>query len=191
MIQVQQYIGAATLILLMIMVAVRLAMLRNQGIQAMKFGKTHKTDFLIPPVALFYIYSVLASAFHWQKLTDHRFFESEPLGWIGVALCGAALTLLLWSLISFGRSFRVGIDRQRPDALVTTGAFALSRNPIYVAFACVLVGEFLLVSSWIRLLYLIGGMLLLHRQVIREEQYLSAKYGDQFAQYRGRVRRYF
>lgn len=190
MIQLQQYIGAATLILLMIIVVVRLTMLRNNGVRAMKFGETHKTDFLIPPVALFYIYSVLASAFDWPKLTDHRFFQSQALGWAGVALCGAALGLLLWSLISFGKSFRVGIDRQGPDALVTTGVFALSRNPIYVAFACVLAGEFLLLSSWIRLLYLIGGMLLLHRQVIREEEYLSANYGDQFAQYRRRVRRY-
>jgi protein-S-isoprenylcysteine O-methyltransferase Ste14 len=34
--------------------------------------------------------------------------------------------------MSFGTSFRVGIDVEHPDKLVTTGIFAVSRNPIYV-----------------------------------------------------------
>jgi hypothetical protein len=40
----------------------------------------------------------------------------------------------------------VGIDVDRADKLVTTGIFALSRNPIYVAFGCVLIGQFLFVA---------------------------------------------
>jgi protein-S-isoprenylcysteine O-methyltransferase Ste14 len=188
--QVRQYIGAGTLVLLIAMIIVRLTMLRRRGIRAMKFGETDKTDFLIPPVALFYIYSVLAPAFGWPKLTGHAFFQSEAIGWAGMALCLAGLALLLCSLISFGKSFRVGIDQDRPGPLVKTGVFALSRNPIYVAFALVLAGEFLVYSSWIRLLYLLGGTLLLHRQVIREESYLGAQYGDEYAEYRRDVRRY-
>jgi protein-S-isoprenylcysteine O-methyltransferase Ste14 len=189
-IQLQQYIGAGTLVMVVAMVIARLVMLRRRGIRAMKFGETHKTDFLIPPVALFYAYSVLATAFSWPKIADHAFFQSENVRWAGVALCIAALAVLLWSLISFGKSFRVGIDEDHPGGLVTTGVFALSRNPIYVAFALVLVGEFLVYSSWIRLLYLMGGILLLHRQVMREEGYLSAQYGEEYAEYRARVRRY-
>lgn len=156
----------------------------------MKFGETDKTDFLIPPVALFYFYSVLAGAFRWPALSDQQFFQSETMGWVGVALCLAGLLLMLWSLISFGKSFRVGIDQDRPGTLVTAGVFAITRNPIYVAFAFVLAGEFLVRSSWIRLLYLVGGILLLHRQVMREEKSLSAQYGQEYAEYRERVRRY-
>ena len=191
MIALQQYIGASTLLLLIAMVVVRLVMLRRRGVRAMKFGETNKIDFLIPPVALFYVYSVLAAAFGWPKVADHPFFQSESVRWAGVALCIASLVVLLGSLISFGKSFRVGIDQDRPGGLVTTGIFAISRNPIYVAFALVLVGEFLVYSSWIRLLYLMGGILLLHRQVIREEEHLSAQYGEEYAHYRARVRRYF
>ncbi len=188
--QVQQYIGAGTLAVLMAMVIARLVMLRRRGIRAMKFGETDKTDFLIPPIVLFYIYSVWATAFGWPKVADRVSFQSGAIGWAGVALCLTGLALFLASLISFGKSFRVGIDQGRPGSLVKTGVFAISRNPIYVAFALVLAGEFLVYSTWIRLLYLLGGMLLLHRQVIREESHLSAQYGDEYAEYRRGVRRY-
>ena len=58
----------------------------------------------------------------------------------------------LWSLISFGQSFRVGIDPDHPDGLITDGVFAFSRTLIYVAFATILVGEFLIFSNWITLI---------------------------------------
>ncbi len=90
----------------------------------------------------------------------------------------------------FGRSFRIGIDIDHPDQLITDGVFALSRNPIYVAFAMVLSGEFLIFPNWISLIYLVAAAALMHRQVLREEDFLMRHYGEAFAQYCRRVRRY-
>jgi protein-S-isoprenylcysteine O-methyltransferase Ste14 len=97
---------------------------------------------------------------------------------------------VLWSLVSFGRSFRIGIDTDHPDQLVTAGIFRYSRNPIYVAFAFVLVGEFLIFANWILLAYLVAATWLFHRQVLREEEYLSSRYGQEYAEYCSRMRRY-
>ena len=97
---------------------------------------------------------------------------------------------MLLSLVSFGRSFRVGIDSDRPDKLVTTGIFAYSRNPIYVAFALVLAGEFLIFSNWILLAYVGAGIWLFHRQVLLEEEFLRNRYGQEYAEYSARVPRY-
>jgi len=94
------------------------------------------------------------------------------------------------SLVSFGRSFRVGIDVDAPDQLVTTGIFAYSRNPIYVGFFLVLVGQILVFPNWVPLVYLAAGTWLFHRQVLREEQFMRQQYGDQYAAYCQRVRRY-
>jgi protein-S-isoprenylcysteine O-methyltransferase Ste14 len=107
-----------------------------------------------------------------------------------VVACAAGLVLLLWSLISFRQSFRIGIDTDRPDTLITSGIFAFSRNPIYVAFALVLIGEFLIFPSWIFLAYIAGFSLLVHRQVLREEDYLKAHYGQEYLDYCQRVGRY-
>lgn len=156
----------------------------------MNFGKIDKKDFLIPPFALFYFYIVFAAAFNFPTVSRQEFFQSEIVSWVGVLLCLAGLSLLFLSLVSFGRSFRVGIDPDHPDRLVTTGVFAFSRNPIYVAFGFVLLGQFLLFPNWILLVYMVAATWLFHRQVSREEKYLSEHYGQQYSEYCNRVRRY-
>ena len=157
----------------------------------MHFGKIDKTDFLIPPFALFYFYLVFTNAFNLPSVSKQEFFHSEILSGVGVFFCLAGLLLLLWSLVSFGRSFRVGIDTEHPDKLITNGVFAFSRNPIYVAFALILLGQFLIFPNWILLVYLGAGIWLFHRQVVREEEYLKQHYGKEYLEYRNRVRRYF
>lgn len=186
-----KYLGALTIALLLAMVLTRVFVLKRQGIKVMKFGSIDKTDFLIPPFALFYFYVLFAAAFHWPSVSTRQFFHSEIIAWAGVVFCVAGLSLFLWSLISFQQSFRVGIDTDHPDRLITDGVFAFSRNPIYVAFAIIMVGEFLIFSNWISLIYLGASIGLFHRQVLREEDYLKSHYGQAYADYRHRVRRYF
>ena len=186
----QGYLAALTTVLLVGMVLTRIFLLRRTGTKAMHFGRIDKTDFLIPPFALFYFYTVFAAAFNLPIVSSQRFFRSEVISWVGVFLCFVGLVFLLLSLVSFGESFRVGIDIERPDRLVRTGVFAFSRNPIYVAFGLVLLGQFLVFPNWIMLVYLAVGTWLFHRQVLREEEFLRKRYGQEYAQYCNRVRRY-
>lgn len=186
----QCYIAALTIVLLVGMVLTRALLMNRKGAKAFHFGKIDKTDFLIPPFALLYFYLVFAAAFDWPSVVRQRWFDSEILSWLGVVLCVAGLSLFLWALISFGMSFRVGIDTERPDKLVTSGVFALSRNPIYVAFALALLGQFLIFPNWVFLAYLVAGVGLFHRQVLREEDFLKPHYGSEYEDYCKRVRRY-
>ncbi len=84
----------------------------------------------------------------------------------------------------------MGIDVDHFDKLVTTGVFAFSRNPIYVAFGLVLLGQFLVFPNWILLVYLVAGIWLFHRQVLREEEFMGKHYGNEYVRYCKRVRRY-
>jgi protein-S-isoprenylcysteine O-methyltransferase Ste14 len=186
----QGYLAALTIVLLLGMVLTRVFLLRRTGTRAMHFGRIDKTDFLIPPFAFFYFYTVFAAAFNLPNVSSQRFFRSEVISWVGVFLCFVGLVFLLLSLVSFGKSFRVGIDIEHPDKLVTTGVFAFSRNPIYVAFGFVLVGQFLVFSNWIMLVYLTAAIWLIHRQILREEEFLKKGYGQEYAEYCNRVRRY-
>ena len=185
-----RYLGALTIVLLLGMVLIRVFLLKGQGIEAMKFGNIDKTDFLIQPFAFFYFYVLFAAAFDWPNVSTRQFFHSEIVSWAGVLFCLVGLLLLLWSLISFQQSFRIGIDTERPDRLITEGAFAVTRNPIYVAFITIVIGQFLIFPNWIMLIYSVAAAGLVHRQILREEEYLRGHYGEAYATYCGQVGRY-
>lgn len=185
----QESIAAITIILLITMVVIRSIQLKKHGIKAFKFGEMDKKDYMIPPFALLLLYVIFSNVINLPRLGT-ELFRNESVGWIGVILCILGLSLFLYSLISFGRSFRVGIDEDNPGSLITTGAFAISRNPIYTAFGLVLLGEFLIYPNWILLVYLIAGYWLFNRQVLLEEQSLVKIYGEEYKQYCKKVRRY-
>src|ERR1700752_816622 len=185
-----QYLAALRVVLLLGTVVSRVLLLRRTGTQAMHFGKLDKTDFLIPPVALFYFYTVFASAFGWPLANRQRFFQSTVVAWLGGALCLVGVLILVLTLVSFGNSCGVAIDVDQPGRLVTTGVFAVSRNPIYVGFFVFLVGQLLVSPDWVPLIYLVAATALFHRQVLREEEFMRRQYGEEYAQYCRHVRRY-
>jgi len=186
----QKYLAVLTIILMIGLVLIWTRMLKRNGIAAMNFGKIDKTDYLIPPFALFYFYLIFANTFNLPTFIKKEFFHSNALSWIGVCFCLLGLILLLWSLISFGQSFRVGIDLEHPGKLITTGIFAFSRNPIYVAFFQILLGQYLIFSNWMPLIYIGAAVWLFHRQVLREEDHLKKQYGKEYLEYCKQVRRY-
>lgn len=186
----QGYFGVITIVLFIVLVLFRTYSLRRQGIEAMEFGKKDKKDFLILPFALLYFYLLIANTFNLPTIPRQELFQSEMVSWIGVLTCLFALLFFLWTLISFRKSFRVGLVENTAEGLITTGAFAISRNPIYVSFAIMLIGQFLIYPSWILLIYIFAGMLRFHTQVLKEERFLKEQYGKEFNAYCKQVRRY-
>ena len=176
------------------LVGSRVVMLRRRGVKAFVFGATDKTDFILVPCVLLVVYAILANAFSWPLpfagVLSHPFWHSAVIAWLGVALCGAAIVWLAVTLRDFGTSFRVGIDEAKPDKLVTTGVFSISRNPIYVAFFAFFVGLFLVFPNLLFLVVVLLFAATLHRQVLREERFLKEHYGDEYAEYCQKVRRY-
>jgi Putative protein-S-isoprenylcysteine methyltransferase len=184
-----RYIAAVTLFLLIILVFSRSVQLKKLGIKAVQFGEIDKRDFLIPPFALVFFYIVFASAFGLPKV-GAELFHNEFVGWIGAVLCVMGILLFVYALISFGKSFRVGLDEDHPGELVTAGAFSISRNPIYTAFGLILTGIFLIIPNWIILIFVFVGIWLLNRQILLEEKSLKKVYGEKYTEYCKRVRRF-
>jgi protein-S-isoprenylcysteine O-methyltransferase Ste14 len=167
-------------------------MLHKRGIQAIVFGSSDKSDLVLVPIVLALVYFICANAFGfplWAPLKA-QFLASQALGWIGLALCVLAIAGLAASLASFGDSFRVGIDTDKPDKLVTSGLFAISRNPIYVCFDIFFIGQILIHRSAAVLVFCILIALWIHRQILKEEAFLDTRYGKEYSDYKAKVRRY-
>jgi protein-S-isoprenylcysteine O-methyltransferase Ste14 len=82
-------------------------------------------------------------------------------------------------------------DPARASVLVTTGANAVSRNPMYVGMAGVLVANALRRGSWAALLPVAAFTLVIDRvQIAAEEQALLARFGAEYEAYRSAVPRW-
>ncbi len=108
----------------------------------------------------------------------------------GALLLVAAVVIYGLALWAFGNSWRLGIDRQSPGCLVTTGIFAWTRNPIYVALDLVAVGTFFLQGRLIFLVLAAIIVLMLHEVICREERFLRERYGEAYREYCARAGRY-
>jgi protein-S-isoprenylcysteine O-methyltransferase Ste14 len=111
--------------------------------------------------------------------------------WPGLALVGLAVGLLIWgrrTLVAGGTN----VDPSLPStAIVTSGPYRFSRNPLYVGLALVYLGLTLALDSWWGIVLLALVLVVMHRGVVqREERYLEQKFGDGYRRYRAAVRRY-
>ena len=84
------------------------------------------------------------------------------------------------------------VDPYRPaTAIVTGGPYHFTRNPMYVGFTLMYLGISALANALLPVLLLPAVKRLMRRGVIeREERYLERKFGDEYLQYKGRVRRW-
>jgi protein-S-isoprenylcysteine O-methyltransferase Ste14 len=191
-IALERYLSVLALLLFFALLGGRSLALSKRGIKAIVFGETDKSDFLLVPVFLVIVYTVFACAFGlpMPAVLVHPFWTNTAIGWLGLTLCTAALIGFAVTLKSFGDSFRVGIDEKKPDKLVTSGMFAISRNPIYVCFLLFFSGMFLLYPNITLACMFLLLTLAIHRQILREEAFLKAHYGKDYEDYCQRVRRY-
>ncbi len=113
-----------------------------------------------------------------------RLIAGGVLGLAGLALIVAAALLL--------RTARTAIEPWKPTtAIVTTGVYGISRNPIYLGLALGYAGLSFLADSMAALAGLPFALVIMHYGVIkREERYLEGKFGDGYATYRRSVRRW-
>ena len=148
-------------------------------------------------VVLLFSWYYEAAAYSWP-LRSHVFpawlapvvVDAVVVKALGVAVMCAGLLIFALALWTFADSWRIGIDRNTPGALVTSGIFAWTRNPIYVALDLIFFGTFLVQGRAVFLALALGLAGLLHYQIRREEKYLAGLYGDAYRAYCERVGRY-
>lgn len=100
------------------------------------------------------------------------------------------LALFIFSIISFGTSWRIGIDTKSSGKLVTSGAFSLTRNPIYIFLELYFIGTFLINASLFFLTAVLIIIAAIHYQILEEEKFLESAFGEEYRDYKKKVRRY-
>ena len=115
---------------------------------------------------------------------------SPALEWAGMALVAGGAALALAAFWSMGRAWRIGIDREVREKLITGGAFAISRNPIFLFFDLLAVGMVLMSPTPFFLISAPFVIAATHVQIRKEEQHLRETVGEEYERYCSRVNRY-
>jgi protein-S-isoprenylcysteine O-methyltransferase Ste14 len=125
--------------------------------------------------------------------TPHFFIKS-----IGYLVVSAALTLIIFSLYSYGMSEFTGIDAfmkhagkiQKPVVrLRTDGIHSIVRHPVYTGILIALVGLLLILPTKMTLYGIMLSLIYLEIGIWLEERKLLLEFGDQYARYKKQVKK--
>ena len=110
---------------------------------------------------------------------------------IGIVIIAAAMVIGLWCAVLYRRAKTSILPHTADNTLMDHGPFSFSRNPIYLAMIVMFVGICLYMNAPLALVLLVPSILALRYYVIaKEEAYLERRFGENYLEYKGRVRRW-
>ena len=150
-----------------------------------------KTPGVVPPPALFLAALCLGLAVQYFK--PRALLAHVVVGYAtGGALIVLGLALSTWVVLQFQRA-GTPVSPHRPSRqLVVSGPYRFSRNPDYIGQALLCTGIALVLNSiWVLLAELPALLLIRYAVIAREERYLEARFGEEYARYCQCVHRWF
>lgn len=110
---------------------------------------------------------------------------------VGTGAIVAGLALMFWGLLTFVRARTTVYPNSPARRLVEYGPYRFSRNPMYVGLTVAYLGLAIEINAVWPILMLPVVLAALVRFVIRrEERHLEQVFGDEYRDYRARVRRF-
>jgi protein-S-isoprenylcysteine O-methyltransferase Ste14 len=109
----------------------------------------------------------------------------------GFALVAAGYAGTLWCYAIMGSAWRIGVNAQEKNVLVTVGPFARVRHPIYVLQVVMLAGAFCLLPTACSLVLLAFHLVCVWLKAADEEAYLIATHGESYRMHLARTGRLF
>jgi len=126
-----------------------------------------------------------------QRVYPLSFLEGAPRWALGAALCAGGFAFGFSALVTMRRHRTSPSPFHRPDALVADGPFRFSRNPMYVSMVLLLAGAaVLLADPWLLVMLPVLVAAILFGAILPEERTMSEVFGEEFARYRAKVRRW-
>jgi len=143
---------------------------------------------LLPPTVFYALLLVsIASHFAVPIITLIR----PPYSFLGVPIIIFGAGLNLWADSLFKKRNTPVKPTEMPVSFVTNGPFRISRHPMYLGMAAILLGVAVVLGSILPLAFPILFLALMERLFIpREEANLERAFGDDYRAYKKRVRRW-
>ncbi len=144
--------------------------------------------FIPPPILLLVAIGI---SFLAAKMAPGLELAGDGLPVIGITLIGVGIALIIWA-VQFFRRYKTTIHpRGKPTALITTGPYKISRNPIYLGFLLIALGTAMLFANVLAFVGPVIFFFFIQTLVIPfEEDMLVKTFGDSYQKYRKLIRRW-
>ncbi len=109
--------------------------------------------------------------------------------WISVGFLHLAALLIILSFTTLSHSTKIGLPFDETE-LRTRGIYSISRNPMYLSVYLICIASVLFFPDLVNLTAAITAIILHHKIIIGEEEFLGKRFGNHYSLYRSRVNRY-
>jgi protein-S-isoprenylcysteine O-methyltransferase Ste14 len=148
----------------------------------------NKTLFFLGKISLFTSFILIHVHLGFGNLS--LFSKNDIFFWICLALVSIGVMLFTLAILRLGTfSLRVGLAQEN-TALRTTGIYRWSRNPMLFGLYLMALGSAVYVQNPINWILVIVALTVHHKIILAEEDFLHERFGDQWIEYRDKVRRY-
>jgi len=143
---------------------------------------------IVPPVYLL-ITLVLMWFIHYF-FPGHQYIH-EPVAYAGIAVVVLGITMAAVAAELFKRAGTSIVPFDDATTLVKIGIYRYSRNPMYLGMFLMLTGVAFLMGSVGSVLPIVVFILVIRNNfVLGEERFLEARFGQQYLDYKSKVRRW-
>lgn len=161
----------------------------NDKSAAAKSRTKDRPNVIAPPPLIVLYHLLVGIGIEWFVPTGVlSLIFARSFGWLLIFLA-AVIIVLCWRQFV---THQTHIHTARPaTALIQTGLYRFSRNPIYAAFVLSLIGLGIAFNSlWIALTSIPFIFIVNWGVISREEAYLTEKFGEEYTLYKSQVRRW-
>ena len=143
---------------------------------------------IYPPVYLT-MTIILMVVLHYLFPVIHVF--AAPWSFSGIIPLVAGLIIIIWSARLFNQAQTAIIPFKESSQLVTGGMYRFTRNPMYLGMVFILLGIALLLGSLTPFIPIpLFAWLITSLFISKEEDMLEERFGEEYLEFRTRVRRW-
>ncbi len=168
----------------------KLVILRKQDIKTNQMGVGNKPKRVLVIERIMSVATVLTGIAGACSIIWGEICKVSGLRIAGVVIGVCAVIFFGLATSTMKSSWRVGIPEEK-TALVTEGIYKWSRNPAFVGFDLLYLAMCLLFFNIPLVVVSVWAAVMLHLQILQEEEHMHNIFGAKYDEYRKHTKRYF
>lgn len=162
----------------------------KQSIKTNQMGVGNKPKKVLLIERIMRCATVLACIIEVCSIFSVKHFPVTEVRIVGVLLGILGVIFFALATITMKTSWRVGIPEEK-TTLVTQGIYRFSRNPAFVGFDLLYLSICLMFFNIPLVLVSVWAAVMLHLQILQEENHMYHMFGDEYDAYKKHTLRYF